>query len=357
MPERLLDASGKAKFQHFQSNAPVPIFVTRAIEDGRFVGAVIAGQKTDIFDGPRHEEVFRRHSGANFGVYSMLNMNDLIVSHPHPPGVVTYPAGATFGPRVMRDYEFVWIIEGDCEYRYGPQTFAAPAGSIVLCRPGETDFFRWDRQRRTQHAYFHFNIQRVPSHWPATNDWPLVRRPAEGDALRPVFRHVIRYGRTGDSQLARLSIMQMLTSFVLGQIDTGDIPRDTLPEPVERTWMFIQQRLDAAPADAITLDDLAEASFVTKEHLCRVFSESTRRSPMETVRLARLDRAMDLLARSNYAIGQIAEMCGFASAFHFSRRFKDAYGQSPRALRTAIRDGTTPPSPGLITRFGEKPVR
>ncbi len=284
-------------------------------------------------------------------------MNDLIVSQPHPPGVVTYPAGATFGPRVMRDYEFVWIIEGDCEYRYGQKTFAAPAGSIVLCRPGETDFFRWDRQRRTQHAYFHFNVQKIPEHWPVQSDWPLVRQPAEGDALRPLFRHVIRYATGGDEQLTKLSIMQMLASFVLGQIDTGDIPRDTLPEPVDRTWKYIQQRLDTAPTDPITLDDLADASFVTKEHLCRVFGESTGHSPMETVRLARLDRAMDLLARSNYSVGQIAEMCGFASAFHFSRRFKDAFGQSPRKLRDSIRNGALPPVSRMLTRFGEKPVR
>jgi len=284
-------------------------------------------------------------------------MNDLIVSFPSTWGIVTYPAGASFGPRAMRDYEFVWIIEGDCEYRYGPHAVAVPAGSVVLCRPGETDSFRWDRDRRTQHAYFHFEVERTPKHWPPLKDWPLVRQPAEGDSLRPMFRHVLRHAATGDPQLVRLSIMQMLASFVLGQIDTGQIPRDALPDPVERAWQFVQQRLEAAPADPITLDDLAEASFVTKEHLCRVFTESIGRSPMETVRLARLDRAMDLIARSNYSVGQIAELCGFASAFHFSRRFKDAFGQSPKALRTAIRNGAAPPTSKMMLRFGETPVR
>ncbi len=278
-------------------------------------------------------------------------IRDLKLSLPGAHGVVTYPAGATFGPRVNRDYEFVWIIEGDCEYRRGKQVFPAPSGSIVLCRPGDTDFFRWDTDRRTQHAFFHFNIEKWPKSWPKEADWPLIRLAVDGDILRPVFRHVLRYARGGDSDLLRLSMAQLLASFVLGQIDTGDIPRDALPDPVERTWQYVRQRLDRAAAEPITLDELAEAACVTKEHLCRVFAESIGHSPMQTVRLVRLDRALDLLSRSNYSIGQIADLCGFASSFHFSRRFKETFGQSPRALRNAIRDGATPPTSKLLTRF------
>jgi len=265
-------------------------------------------------------------------------------------GVVTYPAGATFGPRQMRDYEFVWIVEGDCEYRHGQQTVPAPPGSIVLCRPGETDFFRWDVRRRTQHAYFHFDITRVPRNWPKPADWPLVRNTSEGDILRPVFSHILRHVG-GDPELLHLSISHLLACFVLGQIDTGAIPRDTLPEPVELAWQFIQRQLDRDAAEPITLDDLAGAAFVTRGHLCRIFADAIGHSPMETVRLARLDRALDLLARSNFTIGQIAELCGFASNFHFSRRFKDAFGKSPRAMRAQIHEGATPPAPRLLIRL------
>ena len=108
---------------------------------------------------------------------------DLRLTLPSATGIVTYPAGALFGPRHIRDYEFVWIIEGDCEYRRGSVTVPAPPGSVVLCRPGETDFFRWDRDRRTQHAYFHFNLTRWPKTWPKQTAWPLVRNAVEGEIL------------------------------------------------------------------------------------------------------------------------------------------------------------------------------
>ena len=91
----------------------------------------------------------------------------LALSLPEVSGVATYPPGATFGPRRMRDYEFVWLLAGDAEYRRGSTRVAAPQGSLVLCRPGATDAFRWDAARRTAHGFFHFQIASFPPHWPA----------------------------------------------------------------------------------------------------------------------------------------------------------------------------------------------
>jgi transcriptional regulator GlxA family with amidase domain len=79
-----------------------------------------------------------------------------------------------------------------------------------------------------------------------------------------------------------------------------------------------------------------------------LFNSATGRSPVETVRLARLDRAALLLARSNYSVKEIADFCGFSNPCHFSRRFKDAYGQSPTDLRRDIQAGATLPAPRLL---------
>ena len=70
--------------------------------------------------------------------------------------IAVYPAGATFGPRRLNDYEFVWMLEGDAEYRWNERRMDAPEGSVLLCRPPATDAFRWDARRRTRHAFFHF---------------------------------------------------------------------------------------------------------------------------------------------------------------------------------------------------------
>ena len=249
----------------------------------------------------------------------------------------------------MRDWEFVWLIEGEAQYQNGEQIVQAPPGSIVLCRPGATDFFQWDQTQRTRHAYFHFAIKQFPVSWPPMETWPLVRVGEEGDILRPLFRHFLTWHGRGDETLERLTIQHMLTAWVQGQTATRDVPFEALPEAVERVQKYLRNRLEAEPSVSISLSEMAREACVSREHLCRVFKEATGRTPSETVRLARLDRAATLLARSNYSINEIARLCGFASPFHFSRQFKAAFGASPTLLREQIHNGSMPPVPRLIT--------
>lgn len=267
----------------------------------------------------------------------------LEVSLPTGYGVATYPPGATFGPRRMRDWELVWLMQGDAEYRWGESNVVAPEGSVVLCRPGATDFFQWDLHRRTRHAFVHFQVHRVPEDWPDWADWPFVRAPEEDDILRPLFRHLLTWANGGDSGQRRLTLMTMLTVFQTGQRATGSLAREVWPPAVEQVCAFIAERLDEDPAAALSLPALAQVACVTPEHLCRLFKTALGRSPSETVRLARLDRAAILLARSNYTVGEVAALYGFLSPFHFSRAFKQALGQSPSEVRRRIAAGGPPP--------------
>jgi transcriptional regulator GlxA family with amidase domain len=40
-----------------------------------------------------------------------------------------------------------------------------------------------------------------------------------------------------------------------------------------------------------------------------------------------------MLQRSNASLGEVAAGCGFANAYHLSRRFRTAYGVPPGAYR------------------------
>lgn len=273
---------------------------------------------------------------------------DLKLSRPIMTGVATYPAGATFGPRATRDFEFVWVIEGDVEYSRDGMIVPAPPGSVLLCQPGGTDFFKWDEKRRTRHGYFHFKVLSLPDSWPPMQEWPLIHPPVDGDILRPLFRHLLTWADRGDPNLLAVTMAHMLASFVTGETAGRDVPQESLPEAVERALTYLHDSLEEDPSTSIHLADLAGAACVSPEHLCRLFKRSTGRSPVETVRLARLDRAAVLLARSNYTVAEISTVCGFSSPFHFSRRFKDAFGLSPRDLRKRLATGATPPTPRLL---------
>ena len=272
-------------------------------------------------------------------------MNDLGIILSAIFGVASYPPGASFGPRSMADWEFVWLIQGEALYRWGDLEVAAAEGSVVLCRPGATDSFQWDRERRTRHGFFHFGMAHPPPGW---EEWPLARPAAEGDILPPLFRHLLTWLGHGDPESCLQAVRMMVAVFRTGNQSAERLPPEAWPTAVETACAFLFRRLDADPAAHLTLADLADAACVTPEHLCRLFKSSVGHSPAETVRLARLDRAAALLARSNYPVGEVAALCGFASPFHFSRLFKSACGLPPREFRRRAQAGEVIALPQLV---------
>lgn len=260
----------------------------------------------------------------------------------HQGGVAVYPPGATFGPRRLPDYEFVWIIEGGASAHFNGRPLSAPAGTILLGQPGMTDSYEWAALTRTVHAFFHFQFDAPPAPWPPPSTWPLARAVPFDDVLRPLFRYMLATLAQPEplrSTLLTPGAELMVRSFVTGKLGLVAEPRTELPPPVEKTLEFIRETARRDPAPAVTLADLARAAHVSAEHLCRLFRRSLDVAPLECLRLARLERAAALVGRSNLSFKEIAEATGFANAFHFSTAFKATYGLPPREYRTAISEG------------------
>lgn len=89
--------------------------------------------------------------------------------------------------------------------------------------------------------------------------------------------------------------------------------------------------------EALDLETLARVSHLSSKHFARKFKTALKIAPMEYVRRLRLERAQSLLASSDEAVGEIAVRCGFPTAAHFSRSFKEFSGSPPLEFRRHIR--------------------
>lgn len=257
-------------------------------------------------------------------------------------GIAAYPPGATFGPRLLFDFEFLWIIEGSAKVSFDQHRLDAPADSVLLGRPGMTDRYDWDAHQRTHLAFFHFSFDYSEGDWPALSDWPVFRPLASEDLLRTLFRYVIGLARSAVADkevLLEAAVGLMLRTFLSGASAVLIEPHQSLPDAVQRGLKAIREALARDPVPPITLRGLAQAAHVSPEYLCRLFRRHLNLGPLECAGLARLERAASLLVRSNLAVKEVADAVGFASPYHFSSKFHKVYGLSPREYRASMQAG------------------
>ncbi|MFK3820518.1 helix-turn-helix domain-containing protein [Pseudomonas sp. NPDC089407] len=95
---------------------------------------------------------------------------------------------------------------------------------------------------------------------------------------------------------------------------------------------YIEAHLD----QPMTLGELALRCNLSEYHFARMFRASFGLPPHQYLLARRLHRACQLLRRGVMPLGEIALLCGFASASHFSNRFRQAMGATPGEYRLAF---------------------
>ena len=79
--------------------------------------------------------------------------------------------------------------------------------------------------------------------------------------------------------------------------------------------------------------DLAKTAALSTRQLERLFRKYLNRSPARYYLELRLNRSRLLLLQTDMPIIDVAMACGFVSASHFSKCYRDFYGKTPRKER------------------------
>ncbi|WEK10825.1 MAG: AraC family transcriptional regulator [Candidatus Pseudomonas colombiensis] len=94
--------------------------------------------------------------------------------------------------------------------------------------------------------------------------------------------------------------------------------------------------IDNQLAEPISLGQLAGLCALSEYHFARMFRASFGLPPHQYVLARRLAQARHLLRHTRLPLGEIALACGFASASHFTHRFRQAVGGTPGDYRQAF---------------------
>ena len=82
-------------------------------------------------------------------------------------------------------------------------------------------------------------------------------------------------------------------------------------------------------ANNIRVEELAKASHMSETHFRRVFESYMNMSPMDYINLMRVQKACDIMKKTNDSMDVVAQKVGFTTTSTFNRNFKKYLNTSP----------------------------
>jgi AraC-like DNA-binding protein len=251
--------------------------------------------------------------------------------------------------RIILDHELVLLLRGrgvvrtaEASYEFGPHhlfcippflphSFTARGGDEHVAvhfdfAPGVPSFARDPQRRRPYRVRFPqglaLSFHRVlkPSDGVEASLLELVR---SWDRGTPASRLVVQ-------AIAQRLIAELLSVPATDQ-DAGSNADVVVRTRIQRAMDF----LDGHFHEEVSAADIARAAGLSPSRFNTVFRKWTGYSPQDYVRRLRVDRARQLLADIDIPIKAVAERCGFANPYHFSRVFHQIDGLSPTRYREA----------------------
>lgn len=114
------------------------------------------------------------------------------------------------------------------------------------------------------------------------------------------------------------------------------------------TWQFLRQRerslrfkklfdqISTRPAEKLTVNAAAQLVGMSASKFMKNFKQVAGMTLVAYVNHVRLAKAACLLRESAHTIAEIADMTGYSDQSHFDKRFKRAFGQTPKEFRANL---------------------
>lgn len=160
---------------------------------------------------------------------------------------------------------------------------------------------------------------------------PAIRDPRLARRFVSLFERIRLAGRAVDGEALAIEIELLRT---LEQLLRRHGDRPDLPEPGSPAVALARQRIDDAPAEPVTLAELAQQARVSRFQLLRGFAREVGTTPHAYQVQRRVTLARQLLdagrCPSDAALG-----AGFADQSHLTRAFRRQFGVTPARYRAA----------------------
>lgn len=272
----------------------------------------------------------------------MISLNlDLSVSNIGPSrkavcfGKARYKSGGRFGPRLQRDHQLVVIQQGSAVIdREDPLGKKVPGirlqhGEMTMLEPGFTEHFRFDERHETIHTWLSFAPNALGTEFTGRlNGLPSII--SASTRVQELLEQGLRIApeRLESAENFMEALGRAVLEAVIWEADSSS-KHKAVPEPLRLALELVGARF----TEPLTLEQLADAAYVTPQHLVRLFRAHLGETPMRYVWRTRTERGVQMLRQTGISVAEAAHRVGFKNVYHFSRAVKERYGKSPIQLR------------------------
>ena len=136
-----------------------------------------------------------------------------------------------------------------------------------------------------------------------------------------------------DESLVNRVCEQVLTDRVRSPTDRQRLPLRARLGVQNAKVLNIIELMEANLSEPLSLIEIADHVDLSRRQIERLFRTEMGRSPARYYLEIRLDRARHLLIQSSMPVVEVAVACGFVSASHFSKCYRELYARSPQQER------------------------
>lgn len=255
-----------------------------------------------------------------------MSAEDWVITEVRYIGRDFYQNGKKWINPKPRDWvSVVFVEEGILEYRTETSVYHAEPGEIFISAVGEQET-SMPAGKTLSYIYADFFTQEPPIFTEGLIS--RVNRPENPETARMLFEQMLHTWNRGGIG-CRMHCREQLYAILNGIIEekNRNAPSDRQYHLIRPAIERMKQNLSAS----LTREELAAQCGLSESTLSRAFLTYYGCTPMEYLRNLRVEYAKAELERGERTVGEIAELCGYADIYSFSRTFKRVTGMPPSA--------------------------
>ena len=254
---------------------------------------------------------------------------------------VTEQNGETYyhGPEVHRQYEVMYLINGEISYIIEGETYNATPGDIIFVSPNEIHTLKINGNLTYERAVVLFDMNVMEKLISGADVSLSLFSGENAKKLRIIDKETVR--RFGIWKILssmieckeaepykRLTVISKLIEFMicLDKI-AGDV-NEISPTAVDPLIQRITEYIDRNIEKPISLSDMSRELFVSTSTLSHRFSEYMNMPLSRFIAIKKMHRA-DELMRDGLSASEVSRLVGYENYTSFFYNFKKIMGRSP----------------------------